>query len=249
MTTSLKGKIALVTGGSRGIGAAIAKRLAKDGADVAISYVSSKDKADAIVKELQSMGVQSIAIHADQADSTQVSALVKKVVDHFGKLDILVNNAGVFVTGGLEDPSVDGKEIDRQYAINVSAVAAAVRAAAPALKSGGRIITIGSVLGDRTPFAGIADYSATKAAVAGYTRGWARDLGARGITVNAVQPGPIDTDMNPDNTEFAEAAKQGIALGRYGKPEEIAAAVAFLASPDASYITGTTLTVDGGMNA
>jgi 3-oxoacyl-[acyl-carrier protein] reductase len=249
MSKKLAGKVALVTGGSRGIGAAIARRLADDGADVAISYVAAAEKAQANVKELEARGVRAAAFKADQADSNQVADLVKAVVERFGRLDILVNSAGVFVGGAVNDATVNESPFERQFAVNVGGVAAAVRAAAPALGDGGRIISIGSVLGSQTPFPGVADYSATKAAVAAYTRGWARDFGTKGITVNVVQPGPIDTDMNPDSGDFADTQRSGTALGRYGKPEEVAAAVAFLASPEASYITGATLDVDGGFNA
>lgn len=246
---SLKGKVALVTGGSRGIGAAAALALAEDGADVAISYASSGAKAEAIVKQLLAKGVRAAAFEANQADRAAVEGLVNKVAERFGRLDILVNNAGVAVNGPVDAPTGDIEGYDRQYAVNVAGVAAAVRAAVKVMGDGGRIITTGSCLGERVPFAGMADYSATKAAVVGYTRGWARDLGPRNITVNVVAPGPIDTDMNPADGEFAAAQKAGIALGRYGKPEEVAAAIAFLAGPGASFITGTTLTVDGGLNA
>ena len=249
MEKKLAKKVALVTGGSRGIGAAIAKRLADDGADVAFSYVASPEKAKTLVRELEGKGVRAVAFKADQADPAQVESLVRKVVEQFGRLDILVNSAGVFVTGVIGDPACDLAALERQQAVNVGGVLAAVRAAAPLLGTGGRIITIGSMLADRVPFSGMGGYSASKAAVAAYTKAWARDLGPRGITVNAVQPGPIDTDMNPDDGDFAAVAKGMTALGRYGKPEEIAAAVAFLAGPDASYITGTTLDVDGGSNA
>jgi 3-oxoacyl-[acyl-carrier protein] reductase len=248
MSKSLKGKVALVTGGSRGIGAAIAKRLADDGADVALSYAASADKAKALAVELEKKGVRAAAFKADQGNAAEVKSLVKSVLDHFGRLDILINNAGVFVPVPL-DGSANGAGAARQFAVNVEGVAAAVQAAAPSLPAGGRIISIGSVLGARTPWPGLADYSATKAALGGYTRGWARDLGPKGITVNLVQPGPINTDMNPDNGDFAATQKAGTALGRYGKPEEVAAAVAFLASPDAAYITGTSLDVDGGFGA
>ena len=246
----LAGKVALVTGGSRGIGAAIARALADDGADVAISYSASPDKAKAVVNDLLAKGVRAHAFKADQANAQEVSALVKSVVERFGHLDILVNNAGVFATGQVHDRANNLSELDHLFAVNVGGVASAVRAAAPLMSEGGRIISIGSVVGERSPFPGIGDYSATKAAVLGYTRGWARDFGPRGITVNNVQPGPIDTDMNPaGNGDFSAAQSAATALGRYGKPEEVAAAVAFLASPAAAYITGTTLTVDGGFNA
>lgn len=249
MTNPLSGKVALVTGGSRGIGAAIAKRLADDGADVAISYVASADKAEVLVHGLEAKGVRAAAFKADQADPAQVAGLVDAVVKRFGRLDILVNSAGVAVMGIVGDPTTPARDYDRQFAVNVGGVAAAVRAAVPHLGSGGRIISVGSNVSTHTPGPGMADYSATKAAVAAYTRGWARDLGAKGITVNAVQPGPIDTDMNPDSGDFAAMLKAGTALGRYGKAEEVAAAVAFLARPDSSFITGATLDVDGGLNA
>jgi 3-oxoacyl-[acyl-carrier protein] reductase len=245
----LNGKVALVTGGSRGIGAAIARALAEDGADVAVSYANSASKAEAVVSELEAKGVRAAAFSADQADAKQVEGLVKKVADQFGRLDILVNNAGVFVMGAVNDPATDTDALAREFAVNVVGVAAAVRTAVQHMSEGGRIISIGSVVGEASPFTGIADYSATKAALLGYTRGWARDLGPKGITVNTVQPGPIDTDMNPADGTFSDAQKSRTALGRYGRPEEVAAAVAFLASPAAAYITGTTLTVDGGYNA
>ena len=250
LSKKLAGKVALVTGGSRGIGTAIARALADDGADVAISYSASPDKAKAVVNDLLAEGVRAHAFKADQANPQEVSALVKSVVERFGHLDILVNNAGVFATGQVHDRANNLSELDHLFAVNVGGVASAVRAAAPLMSEGGRIISIGSVVGERSPFPGIGDYSATKAAVLGYTRGWARDFGPRGITVNNVQPGPIDTDMNPaGNGDFSAAQSAATALGRYGKPEEVAAAVAFLASPAAAYITGTTLTVDGGFNA
>jgi 3-oxoacyl-[acyl-carrier protein] reductase len=245
----LTGKVALVTGGSRGIGAAIAKELADQGADVAISYAASADKAETVAKELQSKGVRAASFKADQGDTKQVEDLVRKVAKEFGRLDILVNNAGVFAGGAINDPTADRAALERLFAVNVGGVTAAVRAAVPFMREGGRVITIGSVAGDTTPVAGFADYSATKAAVASYTRGWARDLGVKNITVNTVQPGPIDTDMAPKDGPLEELLRTGTALGRYGRPEEVAAAVAFLASPAAGYITGTTLNVDGGFNA
>lgn len=246
MSKKLAGKVALVTGGSRGIGAAAAVALAEEGADVAVSYVSSPDKANAVVKQIEKLGVRAAAFKADQADAGQAAGLVKSVRERFGRLDILVNNAGVFIPTPLAEASAT---TDRQYAINVTGVIAAIRAAAKLMNDDGRIITIGSGIASRVGFPGLADYGATKAAIVGYTKGAARDLGSRRITVNVVQPGPIDTDMNPDDTELAATMKTTLALGRYGKVDEVAAAIVFLASPGASYITGTTLDVDGGYGA
>ncbi|HWA42001.1 MAG TPA: 3-oxoacyl-ACP reductase family protein [Hypericibacter adhaerens] len=249
MTKPLSGKVALVTGGSRGIGAAIARRLAEDGADIAISYAVSADKAEAVVKELKAKGVRALAFKADQADPAQVESLVKQVAERFGGLDILINSAGVFVTGEVGASANQIAGFDHQIAVNVNGVASAVRAASRLIREGGRIISIGSIVGDRTPFPGLADYSASKAAVAAYTRGWARDFGSKRITVNTIQPGPIDTDMNPASSDFAPTLTALTALGRYGRAEEVASAVAFLAGPEASYITGATLNVDGGLTA
>jgi 3-oxoacyl-[acyl-carrier protein] reductase len=222
--------------------------LAEDGAQVAISYSASPAKAEAVVKEIESKGGRAQAIQADQADPAQVAGLVESVTERFGTLDILVNNAGVFATGSVDDSS-STSQFDHLFAVNVTGVVQAVRSAANVMGQGGRIITIGSVLGSHVPLPGVSDYSATKATVAGYTKGWARDLGSKGITVNVVQPGPIDTDMNPATGDFAPNFTSTTALGRYGQPEEVAAAVAFLASPEASYITGATLNVDGGYSA
>ena len=249
MTKKLAGKVALVTGGSRGIGAATARALADDGADVAISYAASAEKAEAVVADLKSKGVRAVAFKAEQANPAEVEGLVKSVVEHFGRLDILVNNAGVFITGVVNDSSTPAADFDRQIAINIGGVVAAVRAASKVMGEGGRIITVGSGLASRVPYPGLADYSATKAAVATYTKGWARDLGPKGITVNIVQAGATDTDMNPATSEFAKVQTAAIALGRFGRPEEIAAAIVFLASPAASFITGASLDVDGGAGA
>jgi NAD(P)-dependent dehydrogenase (short-subunit alcohol dehydrogenase family) len=245
----LAGKVALVTGGSRGIGAATALRLADDGADVAISYLASPDRAEAVVEQLQARGVRAVAFQADQGQPEQAASLIRDVIKAFGRLDILVNNAAMIVTGPIDDPAVEATQLDRQYAVNYTGVVAGIREAIQHMGDGGRIINIGSGAGTRTGWPGMTDYTATKAALAGYTRGAARDLAPRGITVNILQPGLVDTEMNPSDTEFAAAAAATAALGRYAQPEEIAAGVAFLARPDSTYVTGTVLNVDGGWSA
>ena len=249
MTQILAGKVALITGGSRGIGAAIVKRLADEGADVVFSYSNSQDRAEQVVQAVEAKGGCAVAIKADQAVTAEVQRLVKRAHEAFGRLDILVNSAGVFVVGSVDDPVADIASFDRQLDINVKGVVTAVRTAAPLLSEGGRVVSIGTTGADAIPFAGLSDYVGSKAAIAGYTRGWARDLGARNITVNIIQPGPINTGMNPEDSAHASSMTSRTALGRYGQPEEVAAAVAFLVGPDATYITGATLNIDGGLTA
>jgi 3-oxoacyl-[acyl-carrier protein] reductase len=251
MSGVLDGKVALVTGGSRGIGAAIARRLAADGAAVAISYASSADRAAEVIGKIKAEGGRGLTVQADQANDEEVRALVRTVAGHFGRLDILVNNAGIFVAGAVDDPDFDLAAFERQIAVNVRGVSTTVREVVPVLSDGGRIVSVATAGADATsvPFPGVADYWATKAAVAAYTKGWARELGQRGITVNAVQPGPIETEMNPSDGPASATMAGATALGRYGRPDEVAAAVAFLVRPDSSYITGTALNVDGGLSA
>ena len=247
MTKKLAGKVALITGGSRGIGAAIARRLARDGAAVAITYASAQQKADEVVRAIESAGGRAMAIRADSGDAEAVKNAVAETVRTLGRLDVLVNNAGIAVVAPLDQFSLD--DFDRMVAVNVRAVFVAAQEASRHMSEGGRIITIGSVNADRMPFAGGGVYAMTKAAVAGLTRGLARDLGPRGITVNNVQPGPIDTDMNPADGPLAEAMKGWTALARYGRGEEIAGMVAYLAGPEAGFVTGASLTIDGGYAA
>ncbi len=248
MTEILAGKIALVTGGSRGIGAAIALELASQGATVALSYSASEAKAKAVVAKIEAAGGAAIALKADQAVESEVIGLVSTVVERFGKLDILINNAGVFEAGTIHD-TLDISRFERQVRINYQAVVACIREASRVMGEGGRIISLSTGLAARASWPGIADYSATKRAIEGYTKGAARDLGAKGITVNAIGTGSIDTDMNPSDGPLAEYQKAATALGRYGRPEEIASVVAFVASPAASYITGAIIPVDGGYSA
>lgn len=243
----LKGKVALVTGGAGGIGSASARALAAQGAHVAVHFGGSRDKADALVTDLIAGGVRAAAFQADLTVPENAADLVRRVHAHFGRLDILVNNAGVYLTGPL--PEMTDADYLKSFAVNVHAVFFASREAARVMEAGGRIINIGSVVGERVPFPGAGVYGATKAAVALFAQGWARDLAGRGITVNTIQPGPIDTGMNPATSEWAPHMIAPTAVGRYGTADEVAAAVAFLASPAASYITGASLNVDGGFNA
>jgi len=246
-TKSLAGKVALVTGGSRGIGAAIAKRLAADGAAVAITYTSAQQKAVDVVRAIEATGGRALAIRADSADVNAIRNAVAETVRTLGRLDVLVNNAGIAVIAPLDQFSLE--DFERSVAVNVRAVFVAAQEAARHMTDGGRIINIGSVNADRMPFAGGGVYAMTKAAVAGLTRGLARDLGPRGITVNNVQPGPVETDLNPADGPFAETLKGFMAIKRYGQGDEIAGMVAYLASPEAAFVTGASLTIDGGFAA
>lgn len=243
----LQGKVAVVTGGSRGIGAAIAKRLAKDGAHVAITYAQNADAAASVVKEIEQHGGKAIAIKADATDADAVKSAINQVVKEFGTLDILVNNAGTAIPTALEETSLE--DFDRVFAINVRGVFVATQAALKHMKSGGRIIMIGSCVGERIFIPGMVAYSATKGAIKMFTQALAREIGERGITVNNVQPGPIDTDLNPASGDWAKDQKAIVPLGRYGTAAEVASLVAFVASPEASYIHAANLTVDGGTNA
>src|SRR4030081_3242469 len=247
MSKKLEGKIALITGGSRGIGAAIAKRLAADGANVAITYTKGADAAASVVREIERGGRQAIAIQADAADAGAVKAAVEKTVATFGQLDVLVNNAGTAIPKTFEETTLE--ETDHVIDINIRGVFVATQAALKHLPDGGRIITIGSAVGERVWTPGLVPYAATKGAVKIFTQGLAREVGSRGITVNNVQPGPIDTDLNPAAGDWAVPQKAATALGRYGHVDEVAALVAFVAGPESSYITGANLTVDGGMIA
>src|SRR5712691_2802623 len=247
MSKKLEGKIALITGGSRGIGAAIAQRLAADGANVAITYTKGTDAAASVVKEIERAGRKAIAIQADAADVEAVKSAVEKTVATFGRLDVLVNNAGTAIPKTFEETTLE--EMNRVIEINVRGILATTQAALKHIKSGGRIISIGSAVGERVQVPGLVAYSATKGAVKIFTQALSRELGSRGITVNNVQPGPIDTELNPAAREWAVPQKAATALDRFGHVDEIAAMVAFVAGPESSYITGANLTVDGGMNA
>ena len=240
-------KVALITGGSRGIGAAITKRLAAEGANVAFTYSKSREKAEAIVAEIKASGGWALAIEADSADPQAVETAVHKVVNEFGRIDVLVNNAGMYIGKAFEDHTLE--DYDQIMGINVKAVYVALLAAVNHFSAGGRIITIGSNMADNAANPETTLYTMSKSALTGFTKGLARDLGKKGITVNLVQPGPINTDMNPSDTDLADFLRSRMALSEYGTVEDVAGLVAFLASEEGKFITGTALTIDGGFNA
>lgn len=243
----LNEKTALVTGGSRGIGAAIARRLAADGARVAITYVQSEEQAQAVVADIEAAGGRALAVRADNRDAAAVEAAVKAVLAAYGSLDILVNNAGIFQVGPITELTLE--DFDRTMEVNVRAPFVAVQMAARSMPEGGRIITIGSNLAQRVPAPGISLYALSKAALIGFTRGLARDLGPSGITANIVHPGPTDTDMNPATAPEADVQRRAMAIPRFSDPEEVANLVAWLAGPEGRSVTGSELTIDGGVNA
>ncbi len=247
MIPRLKDKCALVTGGSRGIGAAIVKRLARDGAHVALTYVGRPDEANETAKVAHGLGVRALAILADSANPEAVAAAVERTVGELGRIDILVNNAGVISIAPIDAFTL--RDFDHTLAVNVRAVFVATQAAVKHMQEGGRIINIGSCNAERIPFAGGAVYAMSKAALVGLVKGLSRDLGPRGITINNIQPGPVDTDSNPETGEFAESLKKVMALPRYAHADEVAAMVAYLAGPEAGFVTGASLTIDGGFTA
>jgi len=247
MSSTLNGQVAFIHGGSRGIGAATARRLARDGAKVAIGYAASAIAAEALVEEIRAAGGEAIALKADATDAAALTLSIDAVADRFGRLDILVNSAGVLHTGPFESFSL--ADFDRTVAVNVRSVFVASQAAAKHMKAGGRIINIGSTNAQRMPFAGGAAYAMSKSALVGLVKGMARDLGPRGITVNNVSPGPVDTDMNPESAEFGASMHDLMALRRHAKADEIAGMVAYLASAEAAFVTGADLLIDGGFAA
>jgi 3-oxoacyl-[acyl-carrier protein] reductase len=245
--SKLANKVALVTGGSRGIGAAIAKRLAADGASVAITYAKDANAATAVVKAIEAGGGKALAIQADAADPKAITAAIEKTLATLGRLDVLVNNAGTAIPKPFEQTTLE--EMDQMIDLNFRGLMVATQTALKHMNDNGRIIMIGSCVGERMMTPGLVAYAATKGAVKMFTQGLAREVGSRGITVNNVQPGPIDTDLNPAAGEWAAPQKANTALNRYGTVDEVAALVSFVASPESSYITAANLTVDGGTNA
>jgi 3-oxoacyl-[acyl-carrier protein] reductase len=246
-TLPLTGKIAIVTGGSRSIGAAIVKRLAADGATVAITYNASPDRAEAVVQEIVAAGGQAVALAADAGNPEAVRAAIAEVAQRFGKIDILVNNAGISLLGAPEDIAFE--DFQRILAVNVTGVFVATQQALKHMGQGGRIIHIGSSMVQYAAFATASVYTLSKGALTGFSRGLVRDLGPRGITVNTVHPGPTDSDMNPADGPIADFLRPNIAMGRYGEGKDVASAVAYLASADAGFVTGAELIVDGGFTA
>ncbi|MEU8423078.1 3-oxoacyl-ACP reductase family protein [Micromonospora sp. NPDC048835] len=245
--TTLNDKVALVTGGSRGIGAGIALRLAQDGADVAFTYRQDAERAATVVRQIEALGRRALAVQADGADPGAVRGAVDRTVADLGRLDILVNNAAVFLVGAVNELGM--AEVERTIAVNIRAPYVAVQAALRHLGEGGRIISIGSNVGERAVFPGLTLYSMSKTALVGLTRGLARELGPRDITVNLVNPGPTETDTNPADGPNAAAISGFTAVGRYARPADIAATVAHLASPEAGYVTGAVVNVDGGFTS
>lgn len=243
----LAGKVALVTGGSRSIGAAVARRLATDGAAVAITYHGSPEKAASVVAAIEAEGGRAVAIRADAGDVGAVRAAVNQVADVLGGVDILVNNAGIALGGPIDE--ITDEDYNRMIAVNVTGVFVATQEAVRKMKPGGRVIHIGSSMVRYAAFPTASLYTLTKGAVAGFNRSLVRDLGPRGITVNTVHPGPTDTDMNPDGGPVSKIVGPGMAIGRYGKPEEIASVVSYLASPEAAFVTGADIVADGGFTA
>ncbi|MFJ9762084.1 SDR family NAD(P)-dependent oxidoreductase [Streptomyces sp. NPDC101149] len=250
MSRTLEGKTALVTGGSRGIGAGIARELAREGANVVITYQKASERADQVVAELTALGVKSLAVQADQTDPHEASTAVEQAAEFLGgQIDVLVNSAGIAVTGTVDQLELELLDrVQKMMATNVLGTIVTTHCATRFLPDGGRVVLVGSIVAERIAAPGVAEYAASKAAVDQLARGWARDLGPRGITVNVVRPGAVDTDMNPADGPFAAAQIAGTPLGRFGTTEDIAKAVAFLASDKASYITGALLTVDGGFS-
>jgi 3-oxoacyl-[acyl-carrier protein] reductase len=245
--STMNERVAMVTGGSRGIGAAIAKRLAADGATVAITYAKDATGASEVVKAIELGGGKAVAIQADAINTSAIEHAVEEVFEKFGRIDVLVNNAGMVIPKPFEETTL--AEMERVFNVNIRGAMATTHAALKHMKTGGRIIMIGSCLGERVMTPGVVSYSATKGAIKQFTQGLAREVGRRGITVNNVQPGPIDTDLNPAVGDWATPQIANTALGRYGTAQEVAALVAFVAGPESSYVTGANLTVDGGTNA
>ena len=246
-THPLNGQVAFIHGGSRGIGAATARRLARDGATVAIGYAASANAAQALAEEIRAAGGQAVAVRADATDAAALASAIDGVAERFGRLDILVNSAGVLHLGPLDQFSL--ADFDDTLAVNVRSVFVASQAAARHMREGGRIVNIGSTNAQRMPFAGGAAYAMSKSALTGLAKGLARDLGPRGITVNNVAPGPVDTDMNPQDSDFAAGLHDLMALRRHAKADEIAGMVAYLAGPEAAFVTGADLLIDGGFAA